>query len=116
MRIRIAILGIVLCAAAPWIQAHAILLEAAPAANSSVDGPDVSFRLRFNSRIDGKRSRLILLLPDKSERTLTIEDQETPEVLSSKAKGLGSGAYRLRWQVLASDGHITRGEVPFTVN
>jgi len=29
--------------------------------------------------------------------------------------GLAAGAYRLRWQVLASDGHITRGEIPFTV-
>jgi methionine-rich copper-binding protein CopC len=28
---------------------------------------------------------------------------------------LAAGAYRLRWQVLASDGHITRGEIPFTV-
>jgi methionine-rich copper-binding protein CopC len=29
--------------------------------------------------------------------------------------GLGSGAYRLRWQVLAVEGHITRGDIPFTV-
>jgi methionine-rich copper-binding protein CopC len=26
------------------------------------------------------------------------------------------GEYRLRWQVLASDGHITRGEIPFAVS
>jgi methionine-rich copper-binding protein CopC len=25
------------------------------------------------------------------------------------------GAYVLRWQVLATDGHITRGKVPFRV-
>jgi hypothetical protein len=25
------------------------------------------------------------------------------------------GAYVVRWQVLAIDGHITRGDVPFTV-
>jgi methionine-rich copper-binding protein CopC len=28
---------------------------------------------------------------------------------------LAPGDYRLRWQVLAYDGHITRGEIPFTV-
>ena len=28
---------------------------------------------------------------------------------------LTPGAHTLRWQVLAVDGHITRGEVPFTV-
>jgi methionine-rich copper-binding protein CopC len=26
------------------------------------------------------------------------------------------GEYRLRWQVLASDGHITRGEISFAVS
>jgi methionine-rich copper-binding protein CopC len=26
------------------------------------------------------------------------------------------GAYKLQWQVLASDGHISRGEISFTVN
>jgi methionine-rich copper-binding protein CopC len=28
---------------------------------------------------------------------------------------LTPGTYVLRWQVLAIDGHITRGDVPFTV-
>jgi len=28
---------------------------------------------------------------------------------------LAPGAHVLRWQVLAIDGHITRGDVPFTV-
>jgi hypothetical protein len=28
---------------------------------------------------------------------------------------LTPGVYVLRWQVLAIDGHITRGDVPFTV-
>jgi methionine-rich copper-binding protein CopC len=29
---------------------------------------------------------------------------------------LAPGAYTLHWQVLAVDGHITRGNVPFTVD
>jgi len=29
--------------------------------------------------------------------------------------GLVRGAYKLRWQVLAADGHITRGEISFEV-
>jgi methionine-rich copper-binding protein CopC len=28
---------------------------------------------------------------------------------------LAPGNYTIRWQVLAVDGHITRGDVPFTV-
>lgn len=99
----------------PVATAHAVLLEATPAANTSVKTPDVAIRLRYNVRIEAGRSRLSLLLPDKSVKSLAIAEQPSPDTLSTRATGLAPGAYVLRWQVLASDGHITRGEVPFTV-
>jgi copper resistance protein C len=95
--------------------AHAVLLEATPAASSSVKGPDIAIRLRYNVRVEAGRSRLSLLLPDKSTKPLNIDKQPSPDVLSTQATALTPGEYRIRWQVLASDGHITRGEVPFTV-
>ena len=95
--------------------AHAVLLESSPAVKSSVSGPDVPLKLRFNVRIDAARSRLTLVDPDGTLQTLEIHGQDGPNTLSAQAKGLRSGAYRLRWQVLASDGHITRGEISFTV-
>jgi copper resistance protein C len=95
--------------------AHAVLLESSPALKSSVTGPDVPLKLRFNVRIDAARSRLTLVDPDGTLQTLEIHGQDGPDTLSAQAKGLRPGAYRLRWQVLASDGHITRGEIPFTV-
>jgi len=104
-----------LLAAAPAALAHAILVEASPAAGSTVSGPDLEVRLRFNSRIDGARSHVTLVQPDKQERTLALGKQPGPALLTTKVAGLAPGAYRLRWQVLAADGHITRGEVPFQV-
>jgi copper resistance protein C len=95
--------------------AHAILLESTPALKGTVAGPDVPLKLHFNVRIDASRSRLTLLDPDGSSQTLAISGQDPPNTISAQAKGLHPGAYRLRWQVLASDGHITRGEIPFTV-
>jgi hypothetical protein len=92
-----------------------VLLESSPALKSSVAGPDVPLKLRFNVRIDAARSRLTLIAPDGSSQTLEISGQDPPNTISAQAKGLHPGAYRLRWQVLASDGHITRGEIPFTV-
>jgi methionine-rich copper-binding protein CopC len=101
--------------AAPAVFAHAILLESTPAPKTTVGGPDVDIRLRFNSRVDGERSHLALALPDGKERALTLAPQAKPDVLAAKAAGLTPGAYKVRWQVLAADGHITRGEVPFQV-
>ena len=96
-------------------EAHAIVVEATPAANQSVTGSDVAIRLRFNSRIDHERSRLTLLDSAGESRPLAIDAGGADEMLAGRASGLAPGAYRLRWQVLAVDGHITRGELPFTV-
>jgi copper resistance protein C len=96
-------------------QAHAVLKESFPVANSVVKGPDVAIVLRYNVRIDALRSKVQLLLPDNSTGDLVLEKQTAPDRVSAKATGLKAGAYRIRWQVLAPDGHITRGEIPFTV-
>lgn len=97
------------------LQAHAILLSSVPGLNGIVSGPDTPVRLQFNSRIDLRRSRLMLVSPDGSQRVLALTDLKAPDMLVSEAKGLSRGSYLLHWQVLASDGHITRGEVPFQV-
>jgi copper resistance protein C len=95
--------------------AHAVLLESTPSLKGAAPGPDVPVKLRFNVRIDALRSRLTLIHPDGSVQALEISKQSPADTLSAEATGLAAGAYRLRWQVLASDGHITRGEIPFTV-
>jgi methionine-rich copper-binding protein CopC len=95
--------------------AHAVLLESSPALKSTVPGPNVPIKLRFNVRIDALRSRLTLIHPDGSSQSLEISKETPADSLLAEASGLAAGAYRLRWQVLASDGHITRGEIPFTV-
>jgi len=95
--------------------AHAVLMQSQPGVNSTVKGPDVPIRLRFNVRVDGKRSRLTLLAPDGSLRTVPAPQQTAPDTLESQVTGLKPGAYKLQWRVLASDGHMSNGEVDFTV-
>jgi methionine-rich copper-binding protein CopC len=96
-------------------QAHAVLLESSPSLKGQVAGPEVPIQLRFNVRIDAGRSRLTLVRPDGSVQALELSKPASANTLTSQAKGLSPGEYRLRWQVLASDGHLTRGEIPFTV-
>ena len=95
--------------------AHAVLIETTPHVKAALAGPEVVFRLRFNSRIDGARSALKLVLPDGKVRSVTLSRQISPDTLSSHIADMKSGRYTLRWQVLAADGHITRGEIPFEV-
>ena len=95
--------------------AHAILMESTPKVNSTVSGPDVDITLRFNVRIDGGRSRVLLVAPDGTSSALPLAQQEKPDILQMHASGLKPGPYKLQWKVLASDGHMSNGDVPFTV-
>jgi copper resistance protein C len=97
------------------VEGHAVLKESNPAANGKVKGPDVPIMLRYNVRIDAKLSKIQLLNPDNSVSDLKMDAQSAPDSLNATATGLKPGAYTIRWQVLAPDGHITRGAVPFTV-
>jgi copper resistance protein C len=96
-------------------RAHAIVVSSQPAAGAVVPGKTVAVLVRFNSRIDPVRSRLLLVRADGTSTTLELADAQTPDTLAATVGELAPGAYRLRWQVLAIDGHITRGDIPFTV-
>jgi methionine-rich copper-binding protein CopC len=113
-RIVIAVLfGCMLVPAAA--RAHAILMQSTPAAGASVPAGRLDMSFRYNSRIDRIRSRLVLTGPDRRESVLRIAPSGPPELIETSAELSAPGAYVVRWQVLAIDGHITRGDVPFTV-
>jgi hypothetical protein len=75
----------------------------------------LDIRLEFNTRIDKARSRLQLIASDGAKTDIAIDPDGEPNILIARTATLAGGAYVLRWQVLAIDGHITRGDIPFTV-
>ena len=106
------------CLATAWgerAMAHALVVESSPAPDSSVSGVALEITLRFNSRLDHERSRLTLIGPDSVNHRLAVSPDGPPDMLQAKTAGLPPGTYKLRWQVLAIDGHITRGDIPFRV-
>jgi len=91
-------------------------MDSTPKMNSTVKGPDLPIKLKFNVRVDGKRSRLQLITSDGSTITVDAPKQTAPDTLESQVKGLKAGEYKLEWRALAADGHMSKGEVDFTVN
>jgi methionine-rich copper-binding protein CopC len=102
-----------LAAPAPAL-AHAVLIDSLPVPDGHVAAGSIAIKFRYNSRIDAPRSKLTLTRPDASTSRLTTNG-EGPDLLEANIT-LTPGAYTLHWQVLAIDGHITRGNVPFTVD
>lgn len=97
------------------VYAHAVLVESRPSVGAVVKGPVIPLWLRFNVRVDGSRSRCTLVLPDGSTKPLALDLQSKPDVITGKVIASFAGDYKLRWQVLAADGHITRGELVLKV-
>lgn len=112
MRTLLALL--LLCAVPRLAAAHAILMESQPAVRAAVAAGPAHVVLRFNSRIDAARSRVELRGAGVAPATLKLGAAPGPDMLVSDVE-LAPGQWVLRWQVLAVDGHITRGDVPFTV-
>ena len=113
---RIAVATLFALAMAPaGASAHAILMQSEPAAGASVPAGEVVMSFTYNSRIDRDRSRLTLTDPQHHLSVLTIAPSGSPNQIETSAQLPLPGAYAVRWQVLATDGHITRGDVPFTV-
>ncbi|MDQ1452544.1 MAG: copper resistance protein [Acidobacteriaceae bacterium] len=96
--------------------AHAVLVKSSPAQGATVKaGEAVNVTLTYNSRIDAAHCSLHLVGPDGKAQTLAVDAHAAPNLLVAKAPVLTAGAYKLEWQVMATDGHITRGIVEFRV-
>ncbi|MCO6415332.1 copper resistance protein CopC [Siccirubricoccus sp. KC 17139] len=96
--------------------AHAVVVGSTPAAAAVLPALPDTVTIRFNSRIDQARSRLLLVPPEGEPVALEPAPPAEPTIMEAPIPaGLAAlpGGWRLRWQVLAIDGHITRGDIPF---
>jgi copper resistance protein C len=94
--------------------AHAVLVDSQPAPKAEISGSQVAIALHYNSRVDAKRSRLALKGP-AGLKVLDIRQGKTEADLVADIAALAPGRYVLHWDVLSVDGHVSRGQVPFTV-
>src|SRR5262245_15624516 len=107
---------LVVAGAMAWpASAHAIIVSAVPTADQHVPAGNLAVRIEFNSRIDKVRSRLQVTASPSVKEDVPIDPAGKPNVVTGTTGALTPGTYVLRWQVLAIDGHITRGDIPFKV-
>jgi hypothetical protein len=95
---------------------HLELKRSAPEAETTVPAPS-EIRLWFTQapQAAGTSLRLIqngqpleigALMPDPEDATVYAAPVESP---------LAPGTYTVAWRAMAADGHVVRGEFPFTV-
>ncbi len=114
----VAALMLLLLAGSPAAFAHATLVRSTPADQAIVHSHEIDMALEYNSRIEASRCTVTLTDIAGKKIPLQREHSAKPSELKAAARNLKEkdGPYRIHWQVLASDGHITRGDVAFTVS
>ena len=99
-------------------RAHAVLVESSPRDNASVKESPKRVVLRFDAKIEKKVTQ-ITLLDAKGDKVALPKPPHgyggTPDQLVIPLPKLRPGAYQLRYQVMATDGHISPGLIRFTV-
>ena len=97
--------------------AHAIILESEPAAGAKLVEPPARIYLRFNSKLEKRLSHVTLMGADGRPVPMAVkaDGSEKADRIVLPLGRLRPGDYRIRYKVLAADGHITEGALRFTV-
>ncbi|MCY4645293.1 MAG: copper resistance protein CopC [Gammaproteobacteria bacterium] len=110
------LLVLVLTGALDHLALHFSLSKSEPAAEAAVSPPE-ELRLWFTQAPQDKSTSIRLLAGDTLVETgPAIPDSEDDKVYSvAVERTLEQGAYNIAWRAMAADGHVVRGEIPFTV-
>lgn len=95
--------------------AHALLRASAPAANSVLTTPPREIRLTFTEAPERTFTRIRLIGATGSIPLDAVQIFPGNVAVARISGEIGSGAYRVEWQIAGSDGHPVTGQFAFTV-
>jgi len=109
------VFGMVAFSASP-AHAHDELLGSDPAAGSAVDAVPAQLTLTFSAEIADDPGASVVEVTDADGASLSGgEPTVRDNVLTQPLDGDASGAVKVLWKVVSSDGHPISGEFSFTV-
>ena len=110
------LLVLLLTGALDHLALHFSLSRSEPAADATVTPPE-ELRLWFTEAPQDNSTSIRLLAGDAVVETgPAIPDSGDAKVYSvAIARTLEEGGYSVAWRAMAADGHVVRGEIPFTV-
>lgn len=112
----ILLMGISLFSMLGKADAHAVLEQTTPAANSQLDVSPQSIEIVFNERLDSGGAKLLVL--NELSRNVTIGKPKSIKEgkgLMIALPKLGEGHYTVSYSVISADGHPVSGAYIFTV-
>ncbi|MDE0074870.1 MAG: copper resistance protein CopC [Gammaproteobacteria bacterium] len=110
------LLVLILTGALDHLAVHFALSKSEPAAEATVSPPE-ALRLWFTQAPQDNSMLIRLMTGDAMVETgPPIPDSEDDKVYSAAVgRTLEEGGYMISWRAMAADGHVVRGQIPFTV-
>jgi methionine-rich copper-binding protein CopC len=96
--------------------AHAALISATPAVNGMAMPAPTELRLKFSEGIELKFAKVKLIGPGKktvATGPARLDPSDNTLLIVPVAAPLPDGTYTVDWQVVATDGHKTKGTYSF---
>lgn len=97
---------------ASTVHAHARLKASVPAKNSVLHEAPTSLTLQFNS--SARMTSLTIQAKDGAPEKLVVESKKPATEFTVPLPKLAPGKYTVTWRVIATDNHVTSGQIPFT--
>ncbi|MDF2663285.1 MAG: copper resistance protein CopC [Paenibacillus sp.] len=106
---------LIVCGMASPANAHANLERSTPLQDAELKESPGEIRIQFTENIDPKLST-IALENEKGAKVAGELRSEKGNVLIYKIGKLDNGIYKVKWQVLSVDTHVTEGSYRFSIN
>jgi methionine-rich copper-binding protein CopC len=107
--------GFVLAAAATQASAHARLLAANPAPNTTGPAPK-QLVLHFSEKLNAQFSGLALTMPQMNNKPAPMKAAVSNDrLVATPTRPLTAGVYKVSWHAVAADSHRVQGAYTFTV-
>ncbi|WP_169445411.1 copper resistance protein CopC [Paenibacillus terrigena] len=97
------------------VDAHAQIQRSSPAAESELSGAPREIRITYTENINGDLSTATLWTESGGSVSVKLSTENDNVLILTPSSDLADGVYKVKWQVLSVDTHVTEGSFRFAV-
>jgi len=97
------------------VDAHAQIQRSSPAAESELSSAPREIRITYTENINGDLSTATLWTESGDSVSVKLSTENDNVLILTPSSDLADGVYKVKWQVLSVDTHVTEGSFRFAV-
>ncbi|WP_314586373.1 CopD family protein [Paenibacillus terrigena] len=97
------------------VDAHAQIQRSSPAAESELSSAPREIRITYTENINGDLSAATLWTESGDSVSVKLSTENDNVLILTPSSDLADGVYKVKWQVLSVDTHVTEGSFRFAV-